>query len=195
MKLYEEYLGKDSTFYTIQGQIAIVLQRLKRYCEAEKVYLDLLNYAEKTQNYRLLQLFSNNLSVVYLELNQPEDALKHLKTALRLAREIGGITLAEALRNCARAYGLLNEDRKEYSSLKVLQPSLLPLTMILISTLGHFSAAISACSAVFPSAVQTIALTPATLKRYSKSWSFNWLVAGITIAPSLCNARIENQNW
>lgn len=125
IKLYEEYLGKDSTFYTIQGQIAIVLQRLKRYCEAEKVYLDLLNYAEKTQNYRLLQLFSNNLSVVYLELNQPEDALKHLKTALRLAREIGGITLAEALRNCARAYGLLNEDRKEYSSLKEAVPLLI----------------------------------------------------------------------
>ena len=86
------------------------------------------------------------------------------------------------------------ELKSVYSSSNVLQPSRVPLTAILISTVGLVAAAMSACSAVLPVVVQRIAFTPADWKRYSKSWESSWFVAGIAIAPSLCNASIAIQN-
>ena len=56
------------------------------------------------------------------------------------------------------------------------------------------SAAASTWEAVSPSAVQTMAEAPAALKRYSKSYCCIRFVVGMMIAPSLCRARIVNQN-
>ena len=72
--------------------------------------------------------------------------------------------------------------------------ALLTLYLILVVREGLFAAALSTASAVSPSAVQIIALIPAELKRYSKSCSTSWLVAGIAMAPILWSARIANQN-
>lgn len=121
---YEEYLGKDTTYYTIAGQIAIVLQRMKRYEEAVDTYLELLEYAKEVKNAHLQHLFSNNISVAYLELGQPEEALKHLDNAIGFARKQGGIALAEALRNRARAYGQLGDEKQEYICLEEASPLL-----------------------------------------------------------------------
>lgn len=124
VQIYEEYLGKDSNYYTTQGQIAIVLQRLKRYGEAINTYLGLLEYAREVQDTHLQLLFSNNISVAYLELEQPTEALKHLENAIGLAREQGGITLGEVQRNRARAYGQLGNAEQEYACLKEASPLL-----------------------------------------------------------------------
>lgn len=66
----------------------------------------------------MLGLFSNNLSVAYLELEQPEKALIHLEVALKQVRQQGGIALAEAQRNRARAFGQLGDKKQEYASLQ-----------------------------------------------------------------------------
>ena len=124
LQTYEEYLGKDTTYYTIQGQAAIALQRLKRYEEAVDTYLGLLEYAKETENAHLQYLFSNNISVAYLELEQPQEALKHLDNAIGFARLQGGISLAETLRNYARAYGQLGDTEQEYICLKEASPLL-----------------------------------------------------------------------
>ena len=116
--LAEELWEKDSTYYLLLGQLAIVLQRLKRYEEAVETYLDLLAHAEETKNTHMLGLFSNNLSVAYLELEQPEKALIHLEVALKQGRQQGGIALAEAQRNRARAFGQLGDKKQEYASLQ-----------------------------------------------------------------------------
>ena len=60
-------------------------------------------------------------------------------------------------------------EKREYSSLKLCQPSLSPFTMIFVFTVSVAAIAFSASSATSPSAVQRIADIPAALKRYSKS--------------------------
>ena len=106
------------------GQLAIVLQRLKRYEESIETYLTLLAYAEETKNPHMLSSFNNNLSVAYLELEQPQKALEHLEVALEIVRQQGGIALAEAQRNRARAFGQLGDKAKEYACLQEASPLL-----------------------------------------------------------------------
>ena len=69
-------------------------------------------------------MFSNNISVLYLEMERPREALQHLEVALELAREQGGIALGEVLRNRARAYGQLGDARQEYQGLLEAVPLL-----------------------------------------------------------------------
>lgn len=122
--LLEELWEKDVTYYLVLGQLAIVLQRLKRYEESVETYLEILAYAEETKNTYLIGMFSNNLSVVYLELEQPQKALSYLDTVLESARPQGGITLAEAQRNRARAFGQLGDKKQEYACLQEASPLL-----------------------------------------------------------------------
>lgn len=122
--LVEELWEKDTTYYMLLGQLAIVLQRLKRYEESIETYLTLLAYAEETKNPHMLSSFNNNLSVAYLELEQPQKALEHLEVALEIVRQQGGIALAEAQRNRARAFGQLGDKAKEYACLQEASPLL-----------------------------------------------------------------------
>ena len=122
--LIEEYFGKAVAYYSGLGQYAIVLQRLGRYAEAEKIYLELLDYARETKDTPMLSVFGNNLAVTYLELGRPREALTHLETTLEVARNQGGIALGEAQRNRARAYGLLGDRQQEYRCLLEASPLL-----------------------------------------------------------------------
>ena len=115
---------KDTSYYLILGQMAVILQRLNRFQEAVEQYQRLLNYAEESDNAHLLHIFSNNISVAYLEMAQPDNALRHLQTALIQARESGGIALAEVQRNRARAFGQLGDYTQEYTCLKEAFPLL-----------------------------------------------------------------------
>ena len=67
----------------------------------------ILENVQKIGDAMLIHLYSTNISTVYLALNQPEEALHHLETAIELAREIGGLALAETQRNRARAFAQL----------------------------------------------------------------------------------------
>lgn len=72
----------------------------------------------------MLQRSSNNLGALYLDMEKPEEALPYLSTALEEARKFGGIALAEALRNMARAYGLLGDAASEYGYYREAAPML-----------------------------------------------------------------------
>lgn len=109
-----QYHGRNIGYYSVLGQVAIVLQRLKRYEEAIPVYGTILEYAQESGDMNMLQRFSNNLAVLYLDLGKPEEALLHLPVALEEGRKLGGIALAEALRNMARAHGLSGNTVLEY---------------------------------------------------------------------------------
>lgn len=116
--------GKNDEYFATLGNICIVLQRLRRYEEAISAYGELLEYARETGSRYLLQRNSNNLGVLYLDMEKPEEALPHLQTALEEARKFGGIALAEALRNMAKAYGLLGDAASEYGYYREAAPML-----------------------------------------------------------------------
>ena len=128
---YQKALGLNEAFWEddlnhiqILGQMAIALQRLKRYEDALEIYQNMLKDENVTGSERMLHLCSNNISVVYLELNRPKDALVHLETAMILARQHGGIALAETQRNRARAFGQLGNTAKELTCLTEAVPLL-----------------------------------------------------------------------
>lgn len=124
LEQYLLYQGKNVNYYITLGQVAIALQRLKRYEEAISVYGTLLDYARDNGDVYMLQRFSNNLSVLYLDMEKPEEALPHLQMALEEGRKLGGIALAETLRNTARAHGLLGEWALEYRYFREAAPLL-----------------------------------------------------------------------
>lgn len=111
---YLTYQGKRVDYYITLGQVVIVLQRMRRYEEAISAYGTLLDYARDSGDAYMLQRFSNNLSVLYLDMEKPEEALTYLQTALEEGQKFGGVSLAEALRNTARAHGLLGDLTSEY---------------------------------------------------------------------------------
>lgn len=123
-KQSEAFWEDDPNYIQNLGQTAIVLQRLKRYEEALYTYEQALECAGRNHYAQLLHLFSNNISVLYLEMERPREALQHLEVALELAREQGGIALGEVLRNRARAYGQLGDARQEYQGLLEAVPLL-----------------------------------------------------------------------
>ena len=124
MRFTEEYEGRNSNYYLHQGQIAGILRAMERYEEALDVYKDLLENVQKIGDAMLIHLYSTNISTVHLALNQPEEALRHLETAMELATEMGGLALAETQRNRARAFGQLGDTKQEYACLKEASPLL-----------------------------------------------------------------------
>lgn len=119
-----EYYGKDQNYYVTLGQMAIAYQRLKWYDEALGAYHTIIDYARQAGDIPLLHMFSNNLAVLYLDLEKPEEAVFHLNTALEFAKKQGGIALGEGLKNMARAHRLSGEAEKELICLKEACPLL-----------------------------------------------------------------------
>lgn len=105
-----------------KGQTAITLQRLKRYREALDIYTAILGQLRNNGSDHQIHLYSNNISVVYLELDRPAEALSHLETALKPARQFGGIALGEVQRNRARAFGMLGNKAEELTCLEEAVP-------------------------------------------------------------------------
>lgn len=120
----EEYQGKYRDYYVMIGQIATILLRMKRYEEAVEEYRKVLEYGQKAKDSALVQIFSNNISVAYLEMECPRQALVYLQTSLELARHQGGVGLGEVQRNRARAFGQLGDTGQEYACLKEASPLL-----------------------------------------------------------------------
>lgn len=120
----EAFWDEDPNYIQNLGQIAIILQRLKRYEEALEHYKKAIALAKQIKNAQLLHVLSNNISVVYLELERPKEALMHLADAMILAREYGGIALGEVQRNRARAYRLLKDVSQERACLEEANPLL-----------------------------------------------------------------------
>ena len=122
--LIADFYGRNYNYLLARGQTAIVLQRLGRRDEARELYESLVDCARELGQNHLLHLFSNNLAVLYLEMEQPDKALIHLETAMVMARQQGGIALGETLKNQARAYGQRKEYLMEYNCLREACPLL-----------------------------------------------------------------------
>ena len=120
----EAFEGRNVNYFLHVGQIAGILRAMERYEEALAVYKDLLTEVKKLGSPQLINLYSTNISTVYLRLNQPEEALEHLETALVFAREKGGLPLAVGLRNRARAFRLLEDPEQEFACLREAVPLL-----------------------------------------------------------------------
>lgn len=124
IRFTEEYEGRNSNYYLHLGQIAGILRAMRRFDEALEAYQELLAYVRRDKEEYLIHLYSTNISVVYLELKEPEKALAHLEDAMVLARQLGGISLGEVQRNRARAFGQLGDPGQEYACLKEAAPLL-----------------------------------------------------------------------
>ena len=86
------------------------------------IYLAVRNQLLKN-GYRegsMLLMVDNNMSVVYLDLGRPEEAIPYLTEALELTKENGlvGSAVAEPTWNLARVYRALGDEEKEDIYLK-----------------------------------------------------------------------------
>ncbi len=124
MGYIEAYEGRNVNYFLHVGQTAGILRTMGRYEEALAVYKDLLEDVKKIHDAALINLYSTNISTVYLLLNQPEEALRHLQTAMEFVREKGGLPLAVAQRNRARAFRLLEDPQREFACLQESVPLL-----------------------------------------------------------------------
>lgn len=122
--LHLEYYGKDRNYYAHQGQIAIILMRLKRYEDAESRFQMVIGYAKDAGEDFLFSISCNNLAVMYLDMERPGDALPLLQETLPEAQGKGGIALGECLKNYARAYGQLGNFTQECICLRKAVPLL-----------------------------------------------------------------------
>lgn len=124
LPLIEEYQGKHRDYYVLLGQIATISLQMKQYTVAVEEYEKVLTYAQQKNDTGVIQIFSNNIAVAYLELERPREALGYLDTALELARAQGGLAVGEAQRNRARAFRLMGAIQKEYACLIEAAPLL-----------------------------------------------------------------------
>ena len=120
LRYLEEYWGKIPLYYDCLSQIALVAQRQKRFDEAKAAYEEILRGRSDVYG----NVARNNYAALLLDMGRPEEALPVIEQVLAIAREQGGIALAEALRNKARAHGMLGDYAQERESLAEALPLL-----------------------------------------------------------------------
>lgn len=124
VELVLEYYGKTDIYYIELSQTGTILIYLKRYPEAVEIYEEALAYAKAQQNGPMTAKMSNNLAVCYLEMEQPQEALRLLDEVTAQARKTGGALLGEVMRNRARAYRMLENPGQELVCLRESLPLL-----------------------------------------------------------------------
>ena len=121
LNLVDFYYGKNSEYYVSLGQHANVLLQMKRYDQAKAAFEETLEYGK---DHPLFTVVRNNYAVLLLAMRKPEEALLHIRKVVAAARTQGGITLGEALRNQARAHGMLGDNAQERECLTEALPLL-----------------------------------------------------------------------
>ena len=117
----EELIGKNPAYFDCLNQLAIIAQRQKRFADAKAAYEEIL---DERSGHVYGNVARNNYAVLLLDMGQPEEALPVIGQVLAIAREQGGIALGEALRNKARAHGMLGDDAQERECLEEALPLL-----------------------------------------------------------------------
>ena len=127
-KAYEQALqgievltGKTRFYYDCLNQLAIIAQRQKRFDDAKAAYEEIL---DERSGHVFGNVARNNYAVLLPDMGQPEAALPVIAQVLAIARELGGIALAEALSNKARAHGMLVDYAQERACLEEALPLL-----------------------------------------------------------------------
>ena len=117
----EELIGKNPAYFDCLNQLAIIAQRQKRFADAKAAYEEIL---DERSGHVYGNVARNNYAVLLLDMGQPEEALPVIAQVLAIAREQGGIALGEALRNKARAHGMLGDYTQERECLEEALPLL-----------------------------------------------------------------------
>ena len=117
----EERTGKSSAYFNCLNQLAIIAQRQNRFDDAKAAYEEIL---DERSGHVFGNVARNNYAVLLLDMGQPEEALPVIAQVLAIAREHGGIALGEALRNNARAHGMLGDNAQERACLEEALPLL-----------------------------------------------------------------------
>ena len=117
----EELTGRGFYYFDCLNQLAINAQRQKRFDDAKAAYEEIL---DERSGHVFGNVARNNYAVLLLDMGQPEAALPVIEQVLAIAREQGGIALGEALRNKARAHGLLGDTAQERECLEEALPLL-----------------------------------------------------------------------
>ena len=121
LTITEELEGRCPAYYSTLSTMAIICQRQKRFREAENAYQEILKNGDGyTDNSRNML----NYSVLLMDMGKPEKALQIIVEALAIVRERGGLMLGEALRNKARAHGMLGDCAQERECLEEALPLL-----------------------------------------------------------------------
>ena len=117
------YCGEKNQIYSAMSEeLARMYNAAGRREESLACHLAVRNQLLKN-GYRegsILLMVDNNMSVVYLDLGRPEEAIPYLTEALELAKENGlvGPAVAEPTWNLARVYRALGDEEKEDIYLK-----------------------------------------------------------------------------
>ena len=117
----EELTGKNPAYFDCLNQLAIIAQRQNRFDDAKAAYEEIL---DERSGHVYGNVARNNYAVLLLDMGQPEEALHVIAQVLAIAREHGGIALGEALRNKARAHGMLGDNAQERECLTEALPLL-----------------------------------------------------------------------
>lgn len=116
---------EQSNFAVVIVDLAMALSKAKRFDESAQRYQDALDIYLSLEGYdfdkhRIL----NNMSVMYLDRQMPETALKYLPDAYERGKVLGGLALGETANNLSKAYGALGERERELMYLKEAAPIL-----------------------------------------------------------------------
>ena len=117
------YCGEKNQMYSaLSEELARMYNAAGRREESLACHLAVRNQLLKN-GYRegsMLLMVDNNMSVVYLDLGRPEEAIPYLTEALELTKENGlvGSAVAEPTWNLARVYRALGDEEKEDIYLK-----------------------------------------------------------------------------
>lgn len=106
------YNGPDSLgFKSAVGDLANAYEKAGHYDESERCYHEVINYFDAKDDMKLYAvLFKNNLSVLYVKMNEPEKAIATLDSAITLEKTTSPSLVAELYNNYSRAYDLLEDE-------------------------------------------------------------------------------------
>ena len=118
--------GADNSFYIASlGEFAMACNKAGRREEAAESYQQAIVLLEKKpgqefDRYRMI----NNMSVMYLDWEKPEEALSWLESVRTFACDLGGLGFAENSYNLSRAWQQLGDREKELQYLREAAPLL-----------------------------------------------------------------------
>lgn len=126
LELGSYFYGADSMDYAVSSaELAMAQNRAGRREDA------LVNYKAALQIIRVqpecafdLLRVLNNMAVVYLDWEKPEEALELLGEAYGLGKKLGGISLAEPANNLSKAWRMLKDRSRELGYLEEAYPLL-----------------------------------------------------------------------
>lgn len=102
------YNGRESRDYmSALGDLANAYEKAAHYDESENCYLEVIAFFEKhEENQTYTVIFKNNLSVLYIKMNEPDKAIAVLDTLDIEQDPVGRHMMAEIYNNYSRAYAL-----------------------------------------------------------------------------------------